>query len=81
MQLSDLPPRDFAGSRYPHITDTGAAFERRIIILEQRVAKLEEEAFRADVRRAFSQAKTEMVRWMSGFWVATVGMIFLARLI
>jgi ABC-type phosphate transport system auxiliary subunit len=59
-----------------------AGFEERFVGLDGRLAQLEQkiETQNLSLRIELAQAKTEMVRWMFGFWVATVGMLFLARL-
>jgi len=60
-----------------------AGFEERFLEIEGRLAQLDQkiETRTLSLRTEIAQAKTEMVRWMFAFWVATVGMMFLTRLI
>jgi len=57
-----------------------AGVGRRLAELDQKI-ETRTLSLRAEIGKEVAQAKTEMVRWMFGFWVTTVGMIFLARLI
>lgn len=67
-----------------------ARLEARLVPIEERLAAVEASLVELDrkietrtlsLRTEIAQAKTEMVRWMFAFWVATVGMMFLVRLI
>ena len=62
------------------LTQFEARVERRLAELDQKI-ETRTLSLRAELATDIARAKTEMLRWMFAFWVTTVGMMFLARLI